>query len=426
MSMFDYDSRPATAQVVLVSAPSSRAAYEIRDFLSRNGRPFEWVDAGQPDAVQAALGVAGVPASSLPVCVLPDGSRVASATVQSVAAGLGLLAPPARSDYDLLIVGAGPAGLGAAVNAASEGLNTIMIEAVAPGGQAGTTSMIENYLGFPGGISGSELATRAVVQARQFGAELLLARSLADIADDGPAYIAVLSDGTRLRGRTLLFASGVEWRRLEVPGIDDLLGAGLYYGAGPSEALASTDSRVVVIGGGNSAGQAVVRFSRYAEKVTLLVRGPSLAQSMSQYLIDRLGDLPNVEIRLRSQVTGFDASDRLRAVTVSSAEHARPASVPADALFICIGGAPRTHGAAGIGLAMNHAGYLVTGRDAADRPARHWALAREPMPLETNLPGVFAAGDVRFGSVKRCAAAIGEGSMAVALAHRRLAEVGSE
>jgi thioredoxin reductase (NADPH) len=424
--MFDYDARPATAQVVLVGAPSTRAAYEIRDFLSRNGRPFEWVDAGQPDAVQAALGVAGVPSSSLPVCVLPDGSQIASATVQSVAAGLGMLAPPSRSDYDLLIVGAGPAGLGAAVNAASEGLSTIMVEAMAPGGQAGTTSMIENYLGFPGGISGSELATRAVVQARQFGAELLLARPLADVADDGPEYIATLSDGTRLRGRTLLFATGVEWRLLEVPGIDDLLGAGVYYGAGPSEALACTDSQVVVIGGGNSAGQAVVRFSRYAEKVTLLVRGPSLAQSMSQYLIDRLGDLPNVEIRLRSQVTGFDAGDRLRAVTVSSAAPARAASVPADALFVCIGGTPRTDGAAGIGLAMNHAGYLVTGRDTADWPARKWALAREPMPLETNLPGVFAAGDVRFGSVKRCAAAIGEGSMAVALAHRRLAEVVSE
>jgi len=424
--MFDYDARPATAQVVLVGTPSSRAAYEIRDFLARNGRPFEWVDAGQPDAVQAALGVAGVPPSSLPVCVLPDGSQIASATVQSVAAGLGMLAPPSRSDYDLIIVGAGPAGLGAAVNAASEGLSTIMVEAVAPGGQAGTTSMIENYLGFPSGISGSELATRATVQARRFGAELLLARPLADVADDAPGYVAALSDGTRLRGRTLLFASGVEWRRLEVAGIDDLLGAGVYYGAGPSEALACTDSRVVVVGGGNSAGQAVVRFSQYAEKVTLLVRGPSLAQSMSQYLIGRLGDLPNVEVRLRSQVTGLDAGDQLRAVTVSSAAHARPATVPADALFVCIGGTPRTDGAAGIGLAMNHAGYLVTGRDTADKPARNWALAREPMPLETNLPGVFAAGDVRCGSVKRCAAAIGEGSMAVALAHRRLAEMDSE
>jgi thioredoxin reductase (NADPH) len=423
MSMFDYDARPVTALVVIVGTPSSRRAYEIRDFLARNGRPFEWVDASQPGAVRAALGVADISQSSLPVCVLPDGSQLASATVQSVAHGLGMLTPASRPEYDLVIVGAGPSGLAAAVNAASEGLSTIMIEAVAPGGQAGTTSMIENYLGFPSGISGSELATRAVVQARRFGAELLLARQLVDILSDGPGYFAALSDGTRVRGRALLFASGVEWRRLAVAGIDDLLGAGAYYGAGPSEALACTDSQVVVVGGGNSAGQAVARFSRYAEKVTLLVRAASLAESMSQYLIDQLGDLPNVEVRLRSQVAGFDASDRLRAITVSSADHAHPVSVPADALFICIGGTPRTDGAAGIGLAMNHAGYLVTGGEAADRRARDWPLSREPMPLETNVPGVFAAGDVRCGSVKRCAAAIGEGSMAVALAHRRLAEV---
>jgi thioredoxin reductase (NADPH) len=423
MSMFDYDVRPATALVVIVGTPSSRGAYEIRDFLARNGRPFEWVDASQPGAVLNALGVADVSPSSLPVCVLPDGSVLASASVQSVAHGLGMLTPASRPEYDLLIIGAGPAGLAAAVNAASEGLSTIMIEAVAPGGQAGTTSMIENYLGFPSGISGSELATRAAVQARRFGAELLLARQLVDVLSDGPGYVAALSDGTRVRGRALLLASGVQWRRLEVAGIDDLLGAGAYYGAGPSEALACTDSQVVVVGGGNSAGQAVIRFSRYADKVTLLVRAARLAESMSQYLIDQLGDLPNVEVRLRSEVTGFEASDRLSAVTVSSRDHAHPASVRADALFICIGGTPRTDGAAGIGLAMNHAGYLVTGGEAADGPARHWPLAREPMPLETNVPGVFAAGDVRCGSIKRCAAAIGEGSMAVALTHRRLAEV---
>ena len=197
-----------------------------------------------------------------------------------------MVAAPSLSEYDLAIVGAGPAGLAAAVNAASEGLRTVVVEAVAPGGQAGTTSMIENYLGFPNGISGSELATRAVVQARRFGAELLLARPLVDVSADGPGYVAELSDGTLVRGRAVLFASGVEWRRLDVPGIDDLLGAGVYYGAGPSEALACTDSRVVVVGGGNSAGQAVVRFSRYAQQVTLLVRGRDLGASMSQYLID--------------------------------------------------------------------------------------------------------------------------------------------
>src|ERR1022692_2154668 len=423
MSMLDYDARPATALVVIVGTLSSRRAYEIRDFLARNGRPFEWVDARQPGAVPAALGVADVAPSSLPVCVLPDGSQLASATVQSVAAGLGMLVPPLRSEYDLMIGGAGPSGLAAAVNAASEGLNTIMIEAVARGGQAGTPSMIENYLGFPNGISGSELAIQAVVQARRFGAELLLARALMDVSADGPGYIAVLSDGTRVRGRVLLFASGVEWRRLEVAGIDDLLGAGVYYGAGPSEALACTDSQVVVVGGGNSAGQAVVRFSRYAEKVTLLVRAASLAESISQYLIDRLPPPPHPGGRARGGGGGVDASDRLRAVAISSRDHTHPVSVRADALFICIGGTPRTDGAAGIGLAMNHAGYLAAVGEAADGAARHWPLARQPVPLETNVPGVFAAGDVRCGSVKRCAAAIGEGSMAVALAHLRLAEV---
>jgi thioredoxin reductase (NADPH) len=425
MSMFDYDARPVTPLPVIVGTTASRGAYAIRDFLSRNGYPFEWVDAGQPEAVRAVLGVAEVEPSALPLCILPDGSRLASATVEQVADGLGMVAAPARSEYDLTIVGAGPAGLGAAVNAASEGLRTVVVEAVAPGGQAGTTSMIENLLGFPDGISGSELATRAVVQARRFGAELLLARPLAGVSADGPGYVAELSDGTLVRGRAVLLASGVEWRRLEVPGIDDLLGAGIYYGAGPSEALACTGSRVAVVGGGNSAGQAVVRFSRYARQVTLLVRGRDLGASMSQYLIDHLSAIPNVEVRVRTEVVGLEADDRLRALVVRSGD-GEPVRLPADALFICIGGTPRTDGAAGIGLATNAAGYLVTGGDAAGDPGGSWPLDREPLPLETNMPGVFAAGDVRCGSVKRCAAAIGEGSMAVALVHRRLAEVGGD
>src|SRR5713101_1378198 len=424
MSMFDYDARPVTPGVVLVGTSASRGGYAIRDFLSRNGYPFEWVDAGRPEAVRAVLGVAGVEPSALPLCILPDGSRLAAATVEQVAAGLGMVAAPSRPEYDLAIVGAGPAGLAAAVNAASEGLRTVVIEAVAPGGQAGTTSMIENLLGFPNGISGSELATRAAVQARRFGAEVLLARPLAGVSADGPGYVAGLSDGTVVRGRAVLFASGVEWRRLDVPGIDDLLGAGVYYGAGPSEAMACTGSQVVVVGGGNSAGQAVVRFSRYAQQVTLLVRGRGLGASMSRYLIDHVSAIPDVDVRVRTQVVGLEADDRLRAVIVRSGDSTEP--VPADALFICIGGTPRTSGAAGIGLATNPAGYLVTGGDGASDPGGSWPLPREPLPLETNRPGVFAAGDVRCGSVKRCAAAIGEGSMAVALVHRRLAEVGGD
>jgi thioredoxin reductase (NADPH) len=301
-----------------------------------------------------------------------------------------------------------------------------VVEALAPGGQAGTTSVIENLLGFPNGISGSELATRAVVQARRFGAELLLARPLAGVSADGPGHLAELSDGTLIRGRAVLFASGVEWRRLDVSGIDDLLGAGVYYGAGPSEALACTDSRVVVVGGGNSAGQAVVRFSRYAQQVTLLVRGRDLGASMSHYLIDQVTAIPNVEVRVRTQVVGVEADDRLRGIIVRSGDATEPARLPVDALFICIGGTPRTDGAAGSGLVTNTVGYLVTGGDAASAPGSSWPLPREPLPLETSRPGVFAAGDVRYGSVKRCAAAIGEGSMAVALVHRRLAEVGGD
>jgi thioredoxin reductase (NADPH) len=426
MSMFDYDARPVTPGVVLVGTPTSRGGYTIRDFLSRNGYPFEWVDVGQPEAVLAALGVADVEPSALPLCILPDGSRLVAATVEQVAAGLGMVAAPARPEYDLAIVGAGPAGLAAAVNAASEGLRTVVIEMVAPGGQAGTTSMIENYLGFPAGISGSELATRATVQARRFGAELLLARPLVGISADGPGYVAGLSDGTLIRGRAVLLASGVEWRRLDVPGVDDLLDAGVYYGAGPSEALSCTDSQVVVVGGGNSAGQAVVRFSRYAKQVTLLVRGRDLDASMSQYLIDQVTAIPNAEVRVRTEVVGLEAEDRLRAVIVRSGDSAEPVRVPADALFICIGGVPRTDGAAGIALVTDAAGYLVTGSEAASDPGASWPLRREPLPLETSRPGIFSAGDVRSGSVKRCSAAIGEGSMAVALVHRRLAEVGGE
>jgi thioredoxin reductase (NADPH) len=426
MSMFDYDARPVTPLPVLVGETASPGAYAIRDFLSRNGHPFEWVDAAQPEAVRAVLGVAEVEPSALPLCILPDGSRLAAATVEQVAAGLGMVAAPALPEYDLTIVGAGPAGLAAAVNAASEGLRTVVVEAVAPGGQAGTTSMIENYLGFPNGISGSELATRATVQARRFGAELLLARPLTGVLADGPGYVAELSDGTLIRGRAVLIASGVEWRRLDVAGVDDLLGAGVYYGAGPSEALACTESQVVVVGGGNSAGQAVIRFSRYARQVTLLVRGRDLGASMSQYLIDQVAAIPNVDVRVRTQVVGLEADDRLRAVIVRSGDSAKPVGVPADALFICIGGVPRTDGTARIGLAANAAGYLVTGSDAASDPRTSWPLPREPLPLETSRPGVFAAGDVRCGSVKRCAAAIGEGSMAVALVHRRLAEAGGD
>jgi thioredoxin reductase (NADPH) len=325
-------------------------------------------------------------------------------------------------------VGAGPAGLAASVYAASEGLRTLAVEAVAPGGQAGTTSMIENYLGFPQGISGGELSTRATAQARRFGAEILLARQLAGVTADGPGYLVELSDGTAVRSGALIMATGVDWRRLDVPGIDELLGGGVYYGAGPSEAVSCRGCRVVIVGGGNSAGQAVVRFSRYASHVTLLVRGSDLGASMSHYLIDRVTSLDNVEVRTSTQVVGFEADGRLQSLLVSSGEGSGQERMPVDSLFVCIGGSPRTQGAANIGLVTDAAGYLRTGNELITEPGSldRWTLARQPLPLETNLPGLFAAGDVRSGSIKRCAAAIGEGSMAVALVHRRLAEAGHE
>jgi thioredoxin reductase (NADPH) len=426
MSMIDYDARPVTPQTVLVGHRASAVGYSIRDFLSRNGVPYEWVDVDDTQRVAGLLTVSETDSDQLPVCILPNGMRLAPATLEGVAAGLGMVSAPTLSEYDLTIVGAGPAGLAAAVYAASEGLRVVAIESVAPGGQAGTTSMIENYLGFPQGISGSELATRAAAQARRFGAEVLLARRLADITRQGPGYVACLSDGTTVRSRAMLLASGVEWRRLEVPGIDELLGSGVYYGAGPSEAVTCTGCRVAIVGGGNSAGQAVVRFSRYAAHVTLLVRGPSLEASMSQYLISQVSKLGNVEVRTNTEVVDLEADTRLRALMVSS--RGAVTRLPADALFVCIGGVPRTNGAAQVGLALDSAGFVRTGAAVSSSAGAldGWPLSRQPLPLETNLPGLFAAGDVRSGSIKRCAAAIGEGSMAVALVHQRLAEIGGE
>jgi thioredoxin reductase (NADPH) len=428
VSLFDYDTRPATPGVVLVDAGTSAAAYRIRDFLSRNSLQYEWVDVTDSERVRAVLGDIEVDTQSLPICVLPDGTRLSPATLEQVAAGLGMVSGPSRSEYDLTIVGAGPAGLAAAVYAASEGLRTVVLEAIAPGGQAGTTSMIENYLGFPNGISGSELATRAVAQARRFGAEILLARPLVGISTEGPGYRAHLSEGTTVLGRTLLLASGVEWRRLEVSGIDELLGAGVYYGAGPSEALGCAGANVVVVGGGNSAGQAVVRFSRYAVQVTLLVRGPDLAASMSKYLIDAIAGIPNVDVRTGTQVVGVKADGQLREVLITSPQSRTAQPLRANALFICIGGEPRTDAVGGTGLVIDDAGYVPTGSELASftHMAKGWDVPRPPLPLETNLPGVFAAGDVRRGSTKRCAAAVGEGSMSVALVHQRLTEIGGE
>jgi len=428
-SMFDYDARPITPQIVLVGERASSVGFAIRDFLSRNGFPYEWVDIGNRARVDELLAADELDGSRLPVCVLPDGTRLAPASVQGVAVGLGMMSAPSLSSYDLTIVGAGPAGLAASVYAASEGLRTVAIEAVAPGGQAGTTSMIENYLGFPQGISGGELAVRATAQARRFGAEILLARTLVGIDRDGPGYLVELSDGTIVPSLAVLLATGVDWRRLDVPGVEDLLGAGVYYGAAPSEAVTCRGCRVAVVGGGNAAGQAAVRFSRYASHVTLLVRGRDVGASMSQYLVNRVRALDNVDVRESSRIVGLESDARLRGLVLATRDDDTPIDrLPADSLFICIGGEPRTDGAAKIGLAVDVAGYVRTGTDvdATRSGSDGWSLDRQPLPLETNLAGLFAAGDVRSGSIKRCSAAIGEGAMAVALVHQRVAELNGE
>src|SRR6266542_2748444 len=326
MSMFDYDARPITPQVVLVGNRASSAGYTIRDFLSRNGVPYDWVDIEDAERVRLVVSPGEMDPGRLPICVLPNGTRLAPATVEDVAAGLEMVSAPSLSEYDLTIVGAGPAGLAAAVYAASEGLRTLAVEAIAPGGQAGTTSMIENYLGFPQGISGSELATRATAQARRFGAEILLARRLVDLSKDGPGYLARLSDGTVVRARATLVASGVDWRRLDIPGLDDLLGSGVYYGAGPSE------------------------------------------------------------VRTNTELVELEADQRLRALVVSSRTNSGRSRLPVDALFVCIGGVPRTQGTAQVGIALDDAGYIRTGRDVGTSPGalEGWSLTRHHLPLETN------------------------------------------
>jgi thioredoxin reductase (NADPH) len=421
--VIDYDSRPASSIVCLYGLRSSAAAYEIRDFLKRNGIPYDWIEVDRDVEACRALGIQGVDDPRLPVCVLPNGRRLESPTVEEVAAGLGLVAAPRLDEYDLAIVGGGPAGLAAAVYAASEGLQAVVVERIAAGGQAGTSSLIENYLGFPDGISGSELALRAKEQARRFGAELLLARPLVGLRSEAGTYVGALSDGSVVRARSVLLATGVEWRRLEVPGIEELLGSGVYYGAGPSEAAGYAGSSVALVGGGNSAGQAALYFSRYARSVTMLVRGEGLAGSLSQYLVDRIVAADNIEVRLRSRVVGVDAGGRLRALTIQEGA-GPPRTLPADALFVCIGGTPRTEWAEELSVTRDDAGYLLTGTDllAGGRPPAGWPRARHPFPLETSLPGLFAAGDVRHGSMKRCSAAIGEGAMAVSLVHSFLAE----
>lgn len=398
--------------------------YRLRDLLTRGAQPHEFYEAGT-SAADAVLAAAGATGAELPVVI--DGDTVfAAATFERLAEAWNVFARPTRAHYDLAIVGAGPAGLAAAVYGASDGLSTAVSEADVPGGQASHTSLIENFFGFVEGIGGAELARKAGRQAERFGAELLILNGVVGnrIAPGEPA-IAILSSGDELSADIAIVAPGMDWRRLDLDGVDELLGHGVYYGAGRSEALQCGGEHVMVVGAGNSAGQAVMNLANSGARVTMVVRGDSLSKSMSAYLVERVEACEAIDVRLRTTVREIqEDAGRLSAVTIESADGA-PETVPVTALFLCIGGVPRTEWAAGSGVRVDRAGFILTGPDLlehGERPAE-WPLDRDPLALETSIPGLFAAGDVRRGSVKRVAGAVGEGSMAVAFAHHRLEEL---
>jgi len=404
--------------VRIVGHRFSKDTHDLRDFLARNRVPGRWLDVERDGEARELLQVAGVDPERLPVALLEDGAVLERPTVLELAERLGVAAQPSTDHYDLVIVGGGPAGLAAAVYGASEGLRTVMVEREAPGGQAGQSSRIENYLGFPMGLSGSDLARRATDQARRLGAELLTVQDAVGLTVEGTGRFVALSGGASLSANCVLVASGVSYRQLEEPGFADFTGSGIYYGAALSEARACTDQHVVVIGGANSAGQAAVYFSGYAARVTMLVRADSLAKSMSHYLIEQLAALPNVEVRTGAQAVAAEGDDdhlqRLRIRDADGSERTEDV----DACFVFIGAAPRTDWLEGV-VARDPRGFILAGADVHEAG---WPLKRDPYLLETSVPGVFVAGDVRARSIKRVASAVGEGSMAVSLIHQYLVD----
>jgi thioredoxin reductase (NADPH) len=410
--------------------------HNIRDFLARNRVAFTWLDVEDPSFADRLGAEPSLPRPedladmTLPVIVLADGRRLESPSIREAADAIGLQTAPAFDTYDVVVVGGGPAGLAAAVYGASEGLRTLAVERVACGGQAGTSSRIENYLGFPAGLSGDELSGRARQQAVRFGAELLVARSVvgvetvaADVSNE--THAITLEDGTRVGAKAIVLATGVQWRRLDVPGMERFAERGVYYGAAATEALGLRGCTVHLIGGGNSAGQAALLFSSYADSVTMLVRGRSLAASMSQYLIDQLAAKANVTIETETEVVGVDGGERLETIEVTRGLSGRRDRRRSDALFVFIGAHAETSWLPE-DVIRDQWGYVCTGRDVVDllreRAATSWPRERDPYLLETSVPGVFAAGDVRHGSIKRVASGVGEGSMAIAFVHQYLAE----
>ncbi|GAA0799253.1 FAD-dependent oxidoreductase [Spirilliplanes yamanashiensis] len=395
-------------------------SFKIRDFLARNLVPYRWFGADEPEGLRL-LEAAGRGPESVPLVVTADGAALAQPTTAEVAEAVGLSTAPGRDFYDLVIIGGGPAGLGAAVYGASEGLRTVLVEKRAIGGQAGQSSRIENYLGFPDGVSGAQLTERARRQAGKFEAELLTTKDVVSLAARGPAKVITFADGSEISAHAVLLATGVAYRPLEAAGVAELTGRGVYYGSASTEGPACRDTDVYIVGGANSAGQAALFFAQYARTVTLVVRGASLESSMSYYLIQQLAAIDNIHVRTRTQVVGAHGDEHLAEITLNDDKTGTTTTVPCGSMFVFIGAEPRTDWLGDI-VARDDRGFVFTGPDLltdGKRP-RGWDRDRDPFYLESSVPGIFAAGDVRAGSVKRVASAVGEGAMAVTLVHRYL------
>ena len=409
------------SMVRVVGHPWSEQTADTKTFLARNHVPYRWLDIERHDEARQLVDLAGAEPAELPLVLVPDGETLRAPSTMQLAEALGLRTRPEQPLYDLAIVGAGPAGLAAAVYAASEGLRTVVVERDAPGGQAGTSASIENYLGFPKGLSGADLTRRAVAQASRFGAEMVLARDVVGFEARGPVRTVLLEGGGEIEARALLITTGVSYRHLEAEGLTPLGSRGVNYGATASEAAQCQGEEVYVVGAANSAGQAVLNLARFAKKVVMLVRGERLEDSMSHYLVERIHAADNVEVRLRTKVVGASGDGHLEQLQVCDEAHNTVEEVATSWLFVFIGAAPRTDWLGDV-VARDDKGFLLTGQELA-AAGLAWPLERPPFVLETNVPGVFAAGDVRLDSMKRVASAVGEGAMAVHAVHRYLATV---
>ncbi|MFI9638562.1 FAD-dependent oxidoreductase [Micromonospora sp. NPDC051925] len=410
----------ASEEIRVVGHRWSAPSFAVRDFLARNLVPYRWLLTDDPEGGRL-LAAAGADATDVPLVVTPDGKALVAPTEAELAALAGLTVAPAADFYDLVVVGGGPAGLGAAVYGASEGLRTVLVERRATGGQAGQSSRIENYLGFPDGVSGAQLTDRARRQALKFGAELLSTREVVGLESAGAARLLRFGDGSTIAAHTVVLATGVSYRVLDAPGLADLTGRGVFYGAASTEAPSCVDQDVWIVGGANSAGQAAVHFSRYAARVHLLIRGADLTASMSSYLIQQLDRIDRIVVHPHTEVAGGEGDEHLERLRLRDTRSGDVREVDASWLFIFIGAEPRTEWLDGV-LVRDERGFIVAGPDltAGGRRPPGWNLTRDPYHLESSLPGVFAAGDVRASSVKRVASAVGEGAMAVSLVHRYL------